>query len=215
MEEMDKALSLELEKQFRLLKNVHNAHVDFDEQGEVLAIGIFSDGSRHPKDIKRDVEETFRNVTGYRVNHNKISIVEQILENVSNKEDVRIRFLTAYQIQKANDVVEGFVQLELNNQVIIESVSAHSFEMELEYIIANAAASALMRVLKDYSIRIDQVKEITMGQAEVIVVTLTVIHRSSGAGNMFVGSVIKTKDMLSSVAKATLDALNRKLDQMI
>ncbi|TCS83735.1 hypothetical protein [Tepidibacillus fermentans] len=212
---MSKTLSLELEKQFRSLKNVHNAHVDFDEQGEVIAIGIFSDGNRHPKEIKRDVEEIFRNVAGYRVNHNKISIVEQNLEDKSNIEERRIRFITAYQVQKANEVVEGFVQLEYNGQLIIESIEAHPFEMDLEYMIANAAAAAIMRILNQYSIRIDQVKEVQMGQVDVIVVTLTVIHRPSSAGSMFVGSVIKTKDLLSSIAKATLDALNRRMDQLM
>ncbi|MFV9511020.1 hypothetical protein [Tepidibacillus sp. LV47] len=212
---MSKTLSLELEKQFRSLKNVHNAHVDFDEQGEVIAIGIFSDGNRHPKEIKRDVEEIFRKVAGYRVNHNKISIVEQNLEDKSNTKERRIRFITAYQVQKANGVTEGFVQLEYNGELIIESVEAHPFEMDLEYMIANAAAAAIMRILNRYSIRIDQVKEVQMGQVDVIVVTLTVIHRPSGAGSMFVGSVIKTKDLLSSVAKATLDALNRRIDQLM
>jgi len=211
---MNKNLSLELEKQFRTLKNVHNAHVDFDVEGEVIAIGVFSDGERHPKEIKRDVEETFRNIAGYRVNHTKISIVEQKLESNDTNDDQRVRFLTAYQIQKQNGIIEGFVQLEYNEQIIIESVETHHYEMELENIIAIAAANAIMRIIPEYSIRIDQVKQLDMGQVSVIVVTLTVIHRPSGAGNMFVGSVIKTKDLLSSVAKATLDALNRRLDQM-
>ncbi|GBF10135.1 hypothetical protein [Tepidibacillus sp. HK-1] len=209
-----KEVSMELERQFRAIKNVTGAHVDFDEQGEVHAIGVFSDGLRHPKDIKRDVEETFRNVAGYRVNHNKISIVEQQFVETPI-EGNRIRFLTAYQVQKTNGLIEGTVQLEYNEQIIVENVTAHHFEMELEYIIANAAASALMRVATDYSIRIDQVREVPMGQVDVIVVTLTVIHRPSGAGNLFVGSVVKTKDLLSSVAKATLDALNRRIYHMI
>ncbi|WP_339063740.1 hypothetical protein [Tepidibacillus marianensis] len=212
---MDKALSIELEKQFRTLKNVHNAHVDFDQQGEVIAIGVFSDGGRHPKEIKRDVEETFRNLAGYRVNHTKISIVEQSFNSNVVSEDRRVRFLTAYQVQKQNGVIEGFVQLEHNEQIIIESIEAHQFEMELEYIIANATANAIMRIIPEYSIRIDQVKELSMGQVSVIVVTLTVIHRPSGAGSMFVGTVVKAKDLLSSVAKATLDALNRRMDTMI
>ncbi|OEF96949.1 hypothetical protein BHF71_04260 [Vulcanibacillus modesticaldus] len=212
---MDKGLAIELEKQFCTLKNVHSAHVDLDEQGEVLAIGIFSDGSRHPKEIKRDVEETFRQIAGFRINHTKISIVEQQFERGILSDDKRIRFLTAYQVQKMNGVIEGFVQLEYNEETIVESVEAHQFEMELEYIIANATARALMKVAKDYSIRIDRVKEVSMGQVDVIVVTASVIHQPSGAGHMFVGSVVKTKDLLSSVAKATLDALNRRIDQMI
>ncbi len=212
---MKKEVIIDIEKQFKTLKNVHNAHIDIDEQGEVVAIGIFSDGSRHPKDIKRDVEEIFRQVTGYRVNHNKISIVEQNFEKGLLPDDKRIRFLTAYQVQKKNSIIEGFVQLEYNDNVVIGSVDAHQFEMDLEYIIANATINALMKVTDNYSFRIDNVRQVNMGQVDIIVVTLTVVHQQSGARHMFVGSVVKTKDLLSSVAKATLDALNRRMDQMI
>lgn len=208
-------MMIELENQFRTLKNVRGSHVDLDENGEVVAIGIFSDGARHPKDIKRDAEEVFRQVAGYRVNHTKISIVEQELEKGIISEDKRVRFLTAYQIQKKHGIVEGFVQLEYNDSVIVESVEAHQFEMDLEYIIANATVSAIMKIVDDYTIRVDHVREVNMGQVDVIVVTLTVIHTLSGAGHVFVGSVIKTKDLLSSVAKATLDALNRRMDQLL
>ena len=211
----NREIVLELEKQFRTLKNVRGAHVDFDDNGDVMAIGVFSDGKRHPKDIKRDVEETFRQIAGYRVNHQKISIVEQQFENEDPVETTRVRFLTAYQVQKSNGVIEGFVQLDYNGDVIVESIEAHYFEMELEYIIANAAASAISRIVNDYSIRVDQVREINMGQVDVVVVTVTVVHQKSGAGHMFVGSVIKSKDLLSSVAKATLDALNRRMEHMI
>lgn len=212
---MNKELIIELERQFRTLKNVRNAHVDLAEDDEVLAIGIFSDGMRHPKDIKRDVEEIFRQIAGYRVNHTKISIVEQNFDKSLIPDDKRIRFLTAYQVHKLNGVIEGFVQLEYNEKVIIGNMEAHQFEMELEYLIANATVSALSKIIEDFNIRIDNVREVSMGHVDVIVVTLTAIHQPSGAGHMYVGSVVKTKDLLSSVAKATLDALNRRIDQMM
>lgn len=212
---MSKELSSELEKKFCGLKNIRAAHIDFDENGEVLAIGIFSDSMRNPKDIKRDVEETFRQVAGYRINHTKISIVEQQLEKEIFSGEKRIRFLTAYQIQKYNNIIEGNVQLEYNEQTIIGKIEANLFENEVEIIIANATAQALMQILTDYSIRVDNVKEVHMEDNNVIVVTLTMVHKPSGAGNIFVGSVIKSKDLLSSVAKATLDSLNRRMDQVI
>lgn len=212
---MSKELSNELEKQFCGLKNVRSAHIDFDNNGEVVAIGIFSDNLRNPKDIKRDVEETFRQVAGYRINHMKISIIEQQLEKEIFSAEKRIRFLTAYQIQKHNNVIEGIVQVEYNEQKIVGSVEANLFEMEIEYIIANATVQALMNILIDYNLRVDNVKEVKMGDVDVIVVTLTMIHKPSGATHIFVGSVIKSKDLLSSVAKSTLDSLNRRMDQVI
>ncbi|MGD9676807.1 MAG: hypothetical protein AB7V16_00375 [Vulcanibacillus sp.] len=212
---MSKELSSELEKQFCGLKNVRSAHIDFDNTGEVVAIGIFSDNLRNPKDIKRDVEETFRQVAGYRINHMKISIIEQQLEKEIFSAEKRIRFLTAYQIQRHNNVIEGIVQVEYNEQKIIGSVEANLFEMETEYIIANATVQALMNILTEHNLRVDNVKELKMGSVDVIVVTITMIHKPSGVKHIFVGSVIKSKDLLSSVAKATLDSINRRMDQVI
>lgn len=212
---MDKELSSELEKQFCSLKNIRSAHVDFDENGEVLAIGIFSDGTRNPKDIKRDVEETFRQVAGYRVNYTKISIVEQQFDKEFLSGDKRIRFSTAYQKQKKNNITEGIVNLEYNGELISGTIESNIYEMELEYIISNATSQALMNILTDYTIRIDNVRDINMGKVDVIVVTLTMVHKHNGTGNVFVGSVVKTRDLLSSVAKATLNSLNRQMDQVM
>lgn len=212
---MNKELILELENQFCAVKNVRKAHVDLDDDGEVLAIGIFSDGTRNPKEIKRDVEETFRQLAGYRVNHTKISIIEQNFSKGIIPEDKRIRFLTAYQVQKTNGIIEGVVSLDYNNNIITGNIDAHNFEMELEYIIANATIAALAKIVEDYNFRIDNVREVNMGQVDIIVVTVTVVHKATGAGHMYVGSVVETKDLLSSVAKATLDALNRRIDHML
>lgn len=212
---MNKETAVELEEQIRSIKNVRNGHVDLDEEGEVIAIGVFSDGKRNPKEIKRDVEETFRQIAGFRINHNKISIVEHEIEGNLLTGDKRIRFLTTYQVQRSNGIIEGVVQLEHDNQAVTAKVEAHQFEMELEYIIANATVQALTQIIEEYSIRIDSVREVNMGQVDVIIVTLTIIHRTTGAGHIFVGSVVKTKDLLTSVAKATLDALNRRMDQIV
>jgi len=209
-----KELSYKLEEQFRLIKNVTNAHVDFTPDGEVEAIGIFSDGLRLAKEIKRDVEETFRQVAGYRVNHLKISIIEQKVKETTLTPVSRIRFVTAYQVQRSNGIIEGVVQLEYNENLIQESFVAHQFEMELEEVIANATAKALMQILSDYTLRIDHVREVSMGGAEIVLATVTIVQRSTGVGGLYVGAVLRSKDLLTSVAKAVLDALNRRLEQV-
>lgn len=208
---VDKEMIAELETRFRKIRSVYDSHLDLDETGEVVAIGIFSDAARPPKEIKRDVEETFRKVAGFRVNHNKISIVEQQLTPPTGNEK-RIRFLTAFQIQRLNGITEGVIQLEFNESIIEERLQVSQFEMELEYLIANVTVNALMKVIPDYRIRIDHVREVSMGSVDVICVTLSIINRETGTGGMYVGATVKSKDLLSSVAKATLDALNRRLD---
>lgn len=202
---------VELEKRFLLIRSVYDAHVDIDDQGEVQAIGIFSDAARLAKEIKRDVEETFRKVAGFRVNHNKISIVEQQIEAPNGKEK-RIKYISAYQIQRGHGVVEGVVNLQFNEVQIEETLQVQQFEMELEYLVASVTANALMKVVPEYRIRIDHVREISMGSVDIICVTLSIINRANGTGGMYVGSTIKSKDLISSVAKSTLDALNRRLD---
>ncbi|MCF6092842.1 hypothetical protein L1765_02375 [Microaerobacter geothermalis] len=199
------------EQEIKKIKNVDHGHLDVDDEGDILAIGIFSDGKRHPKDIKRDVEETFRSVFGFRVNHQKISIIERSIDRESSKLS-RVRFITAYQAFKRNDVVEGVVQLEYQDNIITGKMEVHSFEMEIEYIIANAAAKAITNIVSNYSIRIDTVRKIPMGAVDVICVTLSVMNTETGAGGMYVGSSIYNKDLLGSVAKAVLDGLNRRMD---
>lgn len=201
----------ELEKKFLNVKGVYDAHVDLDEENEVQAIGIFSDTTRLAKEIKRDVEETFRKVAGFRVNHNKISIVEQQLELPTGKEK-RIKFLSAYQIQRGNGVVEGVVNLQFNEVAIEETLQVQQFEMELEYLISTVTAQAIMRVIPEYRIRVDHVREISMGSVDILCVTVSIVNRTNGTGGIYVGATIKSKDLISTVAKATLDALNRRLD---
>jgi hypothetical protein len=209
---MTKETAIELEKKLVGIRSVFDAHVDIDEQGEVVAIGIFSDVRRPAKEIKRDVEETFRRIAGFRVNHNKISIVEQKLE--ANDQEKRVKFISAYQIQKGNGFIEGVVTLDFNGTPIEETLEVQQYEMDLEYLIASVTGNAIMRIIPEYRVRIDHVREVSMGSTDVICVTLSVISKVNGTGGMYVGSVVKSKDLISSVSKATLDALNRRLDSI-
>lgn len=209
---LTREVALEVEKKLRGIRSVYDAHVDTDENGEVVAIGIFSDTRRPAKEIKRDVEETFRRVVGYRVNHNKISIVEQKLDDMDQEK--RVKFISAYQIHKGNGLVEGVINLDFNGTNIEEKLEVQQFEMDLEYLIATVTGNALMRIIPEYRIRIDHVREVSMGSTDIICVTVSVISKLNGTGGIYVGSVIKSKDLISSVSKATLDALNRRLDSI-
>jgi hypothetical protein len=196
-----------------LLKDVFDAHIDVDDEGEVISIGIFSNGNRHPKEIKRDVEEIFRNQMGYRVNHTKISIVEEIREE--NKELFpRVKFLTAYQLFKTPEVIEGVVQIQHEDKIVEGRVEVLKFEMDLELLIAQATVNALMKVLPDHRLRVNQVKEMEMGSHPIICISITCTHKEKRDDGIYVGACIRSKDLLTSVSKATLDALNRKLETL-
>lgn len=194
------------------LKDVFDAHIDTDDEGEVISLGVFSRGNRHPKEIKRDVEELFRNQMGFRVNHNKISIIEEISED--EHMIPRVKFLTAFQVYKTPEVIEGVVQLQHDHEVIEGKVEAMQYEMELEYLIAQATAAALMKLLPDHRLRIKHVKEIDMGGQAIICVLVSCTHKRKRDDGIYVGACARTKDLLGSVAKATLDALNRKLERL-
>jgi uncharacterized protein YlbG (UPF0298 family) len=199
----------DLETQFQSIRSVYDAHVDLDEQGEVYAIGVFSDGMRTPKRIMREVEEIFRNVMGYRVNYKKIGIVER-KEEIPEIRKNRVKFISAYTVQQDHDMLEGTINLEFGQVPIEEKVQIHPFEMELEYFIAHVTAKALEKMIQAH-IRIHCVKEINMGDIDVICVTMSTANQEDGSIEMYVGTVVKSKDLISGVAKATLDAMNRRL----
>jgi hypothetical protein len=203
-------IKVDLETKFQSIRTVYDAHVDLDEKSRVYAIGIFSDSTRTPKRLKRETEEIFRQVTGFRVDYRKISIVQQKVE-APEVRNSRVKFISAYPIQDRNSFIEGVVNLEFNQTLIEEKLQVHPFELELEYLIAHTTAKALMNILKEH-IRIECVKEVTMGDVQVICVTLSVINKEYGSSEMVVGTAFNSKDLSSGVAKATLDAVNRKLD---
>lgn len=210
---MSKAEIHTLIERLKLLKDVVDAHVDIDDKEEVSSIGVFSKGNRHPKEIKRDVEEVFRNQMGYRIIHTKISIVEEI-----RAEDQaifpRVKFLTAYQIFKTPEVIEGVVQIQHEDKVVEGRVEALPFEMELEFLIAQATVEAVMKILPTHRLRVNQVKEIEMGNHPIICASITCTHKDKVDDGIYIGACIRTKDLLTSVSKATLDALNRKLETL-
>lgn len=210
---MSKAEIHTLIERLKLLKDVVDAHVDIDDKEEVNSIGVFSKGNRHPKEIKRDVEEVFRNQMGYRIIHTKISIVEEI-----RAEDQaifpRVKFLTAYQIFKTPEVIEGVVQIQHEDKVVEGRVEALPFEMELEFLIAQATVEAVMKILPTHRLRVNQVKEIEMGNHPIICTSITCTHKAKVDDGIYIGACIRTKDLLTSVSKATLDALNRKLETL-
>jgi hypothetical protein len=210
---LSKAEIQTLIERLKLLKDVVDAHIDLDDEGEVSSMGVFSKGSRHPKEIKRDVEEVFRNQMGYRINHTKISIIEEIRED-DQSNFPRVKFLTAYQMFKTPEVTEGVVQIQHEDKIVEGKVEALSFEMELEFLIAQATVEAIMKILPTHRLRINQVKEIEMGSHPIICVSITCTHKDKKDDGIYIGACLKTKDLVTSVSKATLDALNRKLETL-
>lgn len=202
-----------LVERLRLLKDVSDAHIDINDKNEVISIGVFSNGNRHPKEIKRDVEEVFRNQMGYRVNHTKISIVEEIRED-ERTFFPRIKFLTAYQVFKTPEMIEGVVQLQHEEKIVEGKVEALQFETDLEFIIAQATTEALMKILPEHRLKVNQVKEIEMGMHPIICVSITCTHKNKRDDGIYIGACTRSKDLLTSVAKATLDALNRRLETL-
>jgi len=203
-----------LEERLKLLKDVFDAHVDIDDQNEVLSIGVFSYGQRHPKEIKRDVEEVFRSQMGYRVNHTKISIIEEEREEPKTSFP-RVKFLTAYQVFKTPQVIEGVVQIQYEDKIIEGKVEAAESEGDdLELVIAQATVEALMKILPDHRLKVNQVKEIEMGNHPIVCVSITCAHKNKRDDGIYVGACTRSKDLLTSVAKATLDALNRRLETL-
>lgn len=194
---------------------VLDSRVLTDEKNYITEIYVLADKSRGAKQIVRDIETAVAVKYNCQLDHRKISVVQlNDSEETFSKSDQRIilkNLVTEYteyndnmckievELQVGDDVYQGTATgpgtLKNQNRLVAKSV--------LEAIKKDGAFEAI------FSFVLEEVSVVNFSGEYVVMVAVTLVRESSE--ELLIGASVVRKDVKEAVARATLDAVNRRI----
>lgn len=205
----------------RSIRGVTGARVltDGDEISEIhVAVASDPTGARPAKRYVRDIESALLVKLGRKVDHKKISIVEDgpsqspsvrdLQEEASSTHAKRIR-ISSVNLHAERLEAHAQVVLTHNSVEALGTAVGPSARLNKYRLMATAALNAVRHLIaEECSFSLGDVSMVGMGRDDVVVVTVDFLSPSEE--RIVSGScVAKEDDTLYSVVCATLDAVNR------
>ncbi|TJX67814.1 hypothetical protein E8P77_03790 [Soehngenia saccharolytica] len=197
-----------IEENLQQIDSVISSKIIIGEGSRIEEIHIVSNGTRNPKQIARDVESVLLANFDYRIDHRKISVAQlddidirkikpRLKLNGISKETSGNKANVKVSILKAD---EEFVALKtgINSNRNIERMLAEATVMAVEDSIG----------INDLFI-VEDIRSIMIASVQVVVVLVSSLI--NGQEIILSGSSVVKNDYYLSVAKATLDSINRFL----
>jgi hypothetical protein len=209
-QEHEEDLAGRLEKAIERIKGITSARVilnkDTEEIEEIHVMGL---PSRRPKQIVRDTETLLFVQFGIHVDYRRISFVQLGPEDASALH-LRLQFISAKPHPKAENQIQVILQSDNNRYEGVAPIQTDSVEVLAFTATATATLGAVQKAIG----RIAHLKaqDTQLVSANGSQVCLVVIHVSTPRGEeRLTGTCIVNGCPYEAAAKATLDAMNRRL----
>lgn len=179
-------------------------------ENELLEVHILSDGSRSPKQISRDIETAIITKFDIRIDRKVISIVQ--FKGNETRLSSRVE-LYGIAVSSVNNILEVEVRLLYEEREYFIKLVGVNTSTNRNRLIAEATIKAVEEIIGQPSMMFaDNVVVNTIGMNTVIIVLILFKH--AYIEDTLVGSAIVRGDINEAIARATLDAVNRRIKGM-
>ena len=198
-----------LQQALEQIRDITSARVIMDDREQIAEIHLLGPASRKPKQIVRDTETLLHARFGIAVDYRKISIA-QLETGDQTPDPCRLRLVSVTSRTATDSYLEVTLWAGTNHYVGTAQVpDAESPEAEFTSV-ARATADAVQAAVHGLvQLDIEHAMTVRMEGRRVALVGL----RASSAGHteFLTGTCLVRHCVLDAVARATLDALNRRL----
>ncbi|OGO04414.1 MAG: hypothetical protein A2Y73_00045 [Chloroflexi bacterium RBG_13_56_8] len=201
----------ELEQAIERIRGVTSAKIILDQDGEIAEIHLMGSCSRPPKQIVRDTESLLHAHFGARVDYRRISLVQLDSDEDS---DIRMRFRLVSAKPHPEKADQLQVILRGNGEPYEGTASLEQAETGGGDATICAASKATLSAIQK---AIGPIVHLEVCEARSVpinneVVSLVVLAASTPQGEQrLTGTCIINESVCEATAKATLDAINRRL----
>jgi hypothetical protein len=202
-----------LERLIHQVRGVNAVRLVADQGGKIDEVHVVGEPGRAPKAIVRDIESILYVRGGVRVDHRKISLV-QIADVATPHVAPRLQLLDVRQ-SAAGDETSVHVTLALRDRQV-EGVGTPrpGQSIELPMLAAYATIHGLDSLFGPRGrVHLEQLQRQTFGALEVYLAHLA--HDADGVAEILLGISVLRDDELTAVAKAVLDAVNRRVERLL
>ncbi len=190
------------------IQGVTHAKVVYNNE-ELEEVHIIASTIRSPKQIVRDIESALLAIFDYRVDRKLISIAQ--MDNGETKAIKRIRYEGISLGTKDNNV-ECEVRLTMDGTEYTSMEMAIGTSVNRRKVIAKATVSAIEEITGQTSVF--DVEDIIINSIrDISYVTVIINMMNNTEEEVLIGTSIVRNDMNEAIAKATLDAINRRIEK--
>ena len=171
-------------------------------------VHILSNITRSPKQIVRDIESSILASFDYRIDRKIISIAQ--IESEDTDVNRRMKY-GGISVNSFDNTIECSVKLIHDEKEYTSSLVGIKTAMNRKKIIAETTIKVVEQIIGKESIF--EIHDVMMNSKnEINYVIVLVNYICNGPEETLVGSVIVGSDTNEAIAKATLDAVNRKVE---
>jgi hypothetical protein len=190
------------------IQGVTHAKVVYNNE-ELEEVHIIASTIRSPKQIVRDIESALLAIFDYRIDRKLISIAQ--IDNGETKAIKRIRYEGISLGTKDNNV-ECEVRLTMDDKEYTSMEMAIGTSVNRRKVIAKATVSAIEEITGQTSVF--DVEDIIINSIrDISYVTVIINMMNNTEEEVLIGTSIVRNDMNEAIAKATLDAINRRIEK--
>lgn len=201
----------EYEDTLKRVKDVITARIVQDDLGEILEVHVLAGPGRAVKYIARDVESTIIAASGVPIDRRKISIAQ--LGGESLRHEKRLQ-LEKVQIVSEPDGAQVDVFLKMGTTAVSGSSRGVPTPKSWLYLAASATLAAVGQFLNpEITFNVEDASINASRPSRVALVSIMVF--TAGRQQLLTGSCPVSHDDREAIVKATLDALNRKFEQLL
>ncbi|MBC7087420.1 MAG: hypothetical protein H5T96_02895 [Tissierellales bacterium] len=197
-----------IEENLQQIDSVISSKIIIGEDSHIDEIHIVSNGTRNPKQIARDVESVLLANFDYRIDHRKISVAQ--LDDIDiRKIKPRLKLNGISKETSGNKANIKVSILKADEEFVGYKTGVNSYR-NIERMLAECTVMAVENSLgiNDLFI-VEDIRNITIAGVQVVVVLVSSLI--NGQEIILSGSSVVKNDYYVSVAKATLDSINRFL----
>lgn len=202
----------EMEALVEKLDGVISAKFVSDSADELKEVHVLADKSKSPKQLSRDIQSAVSAVCGVSVSHNIISIAQ--ISGESSAASVTRLKISGLDISYSKNQFTAHVTLEIGGKTFLGAASSISNAGSRTVEVSNACVSAINSYLNYEVFRLYDIQKLRIGDFAAAVVAVSYLD-SARNEKILTGTSIIKEDEYYSVIKATLDAVNRILPQLI
>ena len=190
------------------IQGVTHAKVVYNNE-ELEEVHIIANTIRSPKQIVRDIESALLAIFNYRIDRKLISIAQ--IDTGETKSIKRIRY-EGISLDIKDNNVECEVRLIMNDDEYKSTETAIGTSVNRRKVVAKATISAIEDIIgKPFIFDVEDIVINSIREISYVTVIINMINNT--AEEVLIGTAIIRNDMNEAIAKATLDAINRRIEK--
>ena len=180
------------------------------QSGDIEELHVLSNTLRSPKQIARDIESSLLAAFDYRVDRRVISIAQI---HTDDKEEIkRIRF-SGVTITTEGNVAQCTAKLIYDEQEYAVPQTGMKTSSKMEKLVARSTIKSVESILGLSDI-FDIQDVVVRDKGNIVYVVVIVNAIIKDREEAMIGSAIVKADLNEAISKATLDAINRKVQKI-